>query len=143
MTISSPKLILIIDDDTIIRNLIAALVRRRGWIAAQAANGEEAITLLETARGSDGQVEYDLIVLDLMMPKKTGWDVIHYLQDRMPQMLRHTLVTSAVADAETGGLTGTCAEVLCKPFEPEAFYGAVRRCLRGPWDPSADLERRF
>lgn len=143
MNASPPKLILIIDDDTVIRNLIAALVRRRGWMAAQAANGEEAITLLETARGSDGQVEYDLIVLDLMMPKKTGWDVINYLKEHMPEMLRHTVVTSAVGDDEFARLDGACAEVLCKPFEPEAFYGAVRRCLRGPWDPFAQVDRRF
>jgi len=136
-TRTGSKRILIVDDDAIIRNLLALLVRRQGWGVAQASNGEEAVTLLETARGGDGQIDYDLIILDLMMPKMSGWDLIRYLRDHMPEMLRHTVVTSAIVDMDTNDLRDLCGGVLGKPFEPEAFYDAVSRCLRGPYDATA------
>ena len=136
-TRASSKRILIVDDDAIIRNLLALLVRRQGWDPSQASNGEEAVTLLETARANDGKVGYDLIVLDLMMPKMSGWDLIRYMRDHMPEMLRHTVVTSAIVDMELKDLRDICGSVLGKPFEPEAFYDAVSRCVRGPYDTNA------
>ena len=132
---SVTKRILIVDDDVVIRNLIAMLVRRQGWDAAQAANGEEAVALLETARRSDNQIDFDLIILDLMMPKMSGSDLINYLREKMPEMLRHTIVTSAIVDLDIPDIRDLCGTVLGKPFEPADFYQAVGQCLRGPYDP--------
>jgi CheY-like chemotaxis protein len=132
------KKVLIVDDDPVIRNLIAALLRRRGFVAVQAANGEEALTLLASARTPGGQSEYDLLLIDLMMPKLSGWEVLEYLQKSLPELIRHVVVISAAGETELSDLKrrGACAVVLPKPFDVEAFYQKIGSCIRGPYDPT-------
>lgn len=132
------KKVLAVDDDPVIRNLIAALLRRKGFLVSQAANGEEAITLLSNSRTDGGQTEFDLILLDLMMPKVSGWDVLVYIEQSMPEMLKHVAVISAAGEAQLRDLEtrSACRVVLSKPFDAEEFYAKVASCIRGPYDPN-------
>lgn len=133
------KKVLIVDDDPIIRNLIAALMRRKGFLDSQAANGEEAITLLTNVRSEEnGQSEYDLILLDLMMPRVSGWEVLTYIEQSMPEAVKHVVVISAAGEAQLKELErrGACGVVLPKPFDTEVFYQKIAGCIRGPYDPS-------
>jgi CheY-like chemotaxis protein len=134
------KKVLIIDDDPLIRNLIAALLRRKGFVASQAANGEEALTLLGSSRNEEtGQSEFDLILLDLMMPKVSGWDVLSYIEQSLPSAVRNVVVISAAGEKQLEELErrGACGVILPKPFDTEAFYQKITVCIRGPYDPSS------
>jgi two-component system cell cycle sensor histidine kinase/response regulator CckA len=132
------KKVLIVDDDPVIRNLIAALLRRRGFLVVQAANGEEALTLLGSEQNQGGQSEYDLLLIDLMMPKLSGWEVLEYIQKTLPDLIRHVVVISAAGESELADLQrrGACGVVLPKPFDVEAFYQKIGSCIRGPYDPT-------
>ena len=126
-----PKQALIVDDDPIIRNLTATLLRRKHIIAAQAVNGEEAIALLRSER-LDGGSRFDLILLDLMMPKASGIDVLEFLRLEFPALLPHVIVITASAETSRERIEASgCRCILSKPFESEAFYRMVADCVRG------------
>ena len=73
MTTDPPK-VLLADDDPAIRPLIAAICKRLGFVCDTAEDGEVA---LEKIRSE----EYDLVVVDLMMPKVNGFQVIEVLRE--------------------------------------------------------------
>ena len=118
-----PKSVLIVDDDPAIRTLIVSVLLRAKIPIDQAANGREAIQRIE-------QTRYAAIVLDLMMPIASGFDVIDYLQERQPDE-RCVIVISAAAPAvlrEVQEKSVVCA-VLRKPFDISELVTAVRGCL--------------
>jgi CheY-like chemotaxis protein len=65
------KKLLIVEDDADIREDLAEILRHEGYPVATAANGQEALAEL---RDRGGQALPGLILLDLMMPVKNGWD---------------------------------------------------------------------
>lgn len=115
--------VLIADDDPGIRRMLAASLKKEGYRTADACDGGEA---LEAMRA--GQV--DLVLLDLMMPKVTGWEVLTE-RAAAPELRKIPVI---VITAERGdGLAkisndGTCA-LLLKPFELETLRALVKSCL--------------
>jgi DNA-binding response OmpR family regulator len=105
---------------------MGTLLRRKGFAAAQAANGEETIALLRN-RADEG---FDLVILDLMMPKVSGWQVLDFIRESVPELLSHVLIVSAAGERELEQLRGACT-VLAKPFDTIEFYERVRHCMRG------------
>lgn len=68
------KKILIIDDDELVRLVVAKIADRHGAIVAQAGSGEAGMEILKR------DVDYDVIFLDLMMPQMSGWDVLEIIK---------------------------------------------------------------
>lgn len=66
---AEPPKVLVIEDDRFLSSLIKARLEKEGFSVAQALDGEEALTLLRQMRPS-------LIVLDLIMPKVSGFEVL-------------------------------------------------------------------
>lgn len=137
------KKALIVDDDPIIRNLVSTLLRRRNFAVAQAANGDEAILLLRASVDSGGVSEYDLVVLDLMMPKVSGWDVIRFIVDEVPGLAPHVIVVSATGEPALTQLRELALGALIgKPFDTNDFYAAIDGCTRGVAQNEPELEIR-
>jgi CheY-like chemotaxis protein len=65
--------ILVVEDDRIIRQMLRGLLQREGWIVQEAADGEVALQLIQ-------QSAPRLILLDLVLPRKSGFELIHDLQ---------------------------------------------------------------
>jgi len=61
--------VLVVDDDPNIRKMIIAALRREGYEFAEAPNGKEALEIMRAQRP-------DVVVLDLMMPIVSGWEVL-------------------------------------------------------------------
>lgn len=80
---------LVVDDDEPIRALLVNLVEHLHFAVDSACDGAEAIERL----ADDG---YDVVLLDLMMPRVDGWAVLDHLSLADPDRLRHTIVASAV-----------------------------------------------
>ena len=115
--------ILIADDDPSIRRMLTLSLRNDGYRTADACDGGEA---LEAMRA--GQT--DLVLLDLMMPKVTGWDVLAE-RAAAPELRKIPVI---VITAERGdGLTKICSDGACsllpKPFELAALRALVKSCL--------------
>ncbi len=86
-----PTRILVADDDQSIRQFLGTIIRREGFEVDTAADGVEAIGRL-AAR------DYAVILLDLMMPRKDGFEVIEYLKSHHQRTKPVVLVISAYAD---------------------------------------------
>lgn len=119
-----PFSVLVVDDDPSIRKMIVAALRREGYRFFEAANGREALDLMRSEQP-------DVVVLDLMMPMVSGWDV---LRERLnePELTRiPVIIVSANRDAELSSAIdkGICA-FLPKPFDISALSALVKSCMR-------------
>ena len=115
--------VLVVDDDPAIRKLIVAALRRDGYEFAEASNGREALDAMRGRRP-------DVVVLDLMMPILSGWDVLQEReQDKQLKDIPVIIVSAnrdpAVATAVDKGI---CA-FLPKPFDIGALSALVRTCI--------------
>jgi CheY-like chemotaxis protein len=115
--------LLVVDDDPNIRRMIVAALRREGYEFMEAPNGREALDLMR-------QRQPDVVVLDLMMPVLSGWDVLQE-RERDPELRQiPVIVVSANRDPAlvTAVDKGICA-FLPKPFDIGALSALVRSCL--------------
>src|SRR3989454_6351047 len=117
--------VLIVEDNADVRQALVALLEADGYHVAEAVDGVSALRLLRT-----GEVRPCLIVLDLMMPRMSGWDF------RMEQGSDRRLagipvvVVSADPLATQAAHLGAAA-VLPKPADPERFLALIgRHCTR-------------
>ena len=88
--------VLVVDDDDDSRVALTSLLEHHGYFAAEAANGAEAVRLLE--KGLDP----DLILTDLMMPVMSGWDLCETLK-RVPGWRTIPLIVLCGMTAEQRG----------------------------------------
>ena len=123
-SLAGPACILIVDDDPSIRKLIMAALRRDGYDFCEAGNGAEA---LEIMRGR----AINLVVLDLMMPHVSGWDVLRERQQDAQLLDIPVIVVSASRGPEIAKAVdkGICA-FLPKPFDIPALNSLVKGCLQ-------------
>ena len=112
--------VLVVDDDDAIRALVSTILRRRGFQVDTASNGAEGLERI--ARGG-----YAVVLLDLMMPVVSGYEVIARI-DAMPPPRPLVLVLSAgVAPANINPeiVTGLVA----KPFDIDLLAETVSACV--------------
>jgi DNA-binding response OmpR family regulator len=116
----SEKRILVVDDDDAIRALLSTVLRRRGLRVDTARNGAEALIRL-------GERRYSLILLDLMMPLLSGYQVLEHLAEdsRRPMVL---VLTAGLEprDFDSTFVIGT----IHKPFDIEMLVDTVVGCLK-------------
>lgn len=116
--------ILIADDEPNILVSLEYLMQREGFEVLLARDGDEALALLRSARP-------DLLLLDVMMPGRSGFEVCQAL--RADAALQHTLVIMLSAkgrEADMAKGLGLGADVyLTKPFSTRALVQAVRDLL--------------
>ena len=121
---------LVVDDDPNIRRMIVAALKRDGYTFLEAPNGRDALDLMRAEHP-------DVVVLDLMMPVLSGWDV---LRERMgdPELRRiPVIIVSANRDPEVAHAVsqGICA-FLPKPFDIGALSALVRSCMPPTMPPA-------
>jgi two-component system, chemotaxis family, chemotaxis protein CheY len=115
---AAPKsVILIIDDDEGIRTALAEILEFSGYQVAVAADGLEAVELLEVG------LEPKAIVLDLMMPRMNGWQFLEHLRADPKFQDLPVVVTSAVA-SESPASADACLQ---KPFDVRQLDREVAR----------------
>lgn len=118
--------ILVVEDDRRSREFLAKGLTESGYVTDTAGDGEEGLYLAT-------EYEYDLIVLDVMLPVFDGWRVLEKLRERerlMPVLF--LTARDAVAD-RVKGLELGADDYLVKPFAWAEFLARVRTLLRrGP-----------
>jgi CheY-like chemotaxis protein len=122
-TIARPFRVLVVDDDVNIRKMIVAALRRDGYAFLEAGNGRDALDLMR-------EESPDVVVLDLMMPILSGWDVLQVRQHDDALKKIPVILISANRDPEiaTAVDRGVCA-FLPKPFDIGALSALVRSCV--------------
>ncbi len=123
------KSILIVEDDTAIRESLSEALLMRGFNTILASQGREALSQL----GSAGN-KIDLILLDLMMPVMTGWEFLDELHRDATASNIPVIIVSAV-DAKD--LKHPVADVIAKPIELGRLFAALSKLL-GPGQPAAE-----
>jgi len=119
------KRVLVVDDESTLRDLVAEALREAGFETETAANGVEALTRMQRWLP-------DVIVLDLMMPRLdgTGFTELMRLNPRFAAV-PVLLVTAAYGAAQAADQTGVQA-LLTKPFELDTLVDAVTKLAGGP-----------
>ena len=113
------KKILVIDDSTDSRLLLVRSLEEMGCRPAVAASGEEGLWLART-------IKPDLILLDLMMPQMSGWEVLAVLKEDPELANVPVLVVSIVAEEQRGTLLGA-SEAVSKPVNRRQLLGVLER----------------
>ncbi len=115
--------VLVVDDDPHIRKMIVAALRRDGYGFLEGSNGKEA---LEQMRAEHP----DVVVLDLMMPILSGWDVLKERQRDSALSSIPVILISANRDPEVAQAVdkGICA-FLPKPFDIGTLSALVKSCV--------------
>lgn len=115
--------VLIVDDDPPIRALLRQVFKRIGMEAREARDGVEAISHVE-------ENVPRLILLDLMMPRMNGWEVLETLRERGLLERVPVVVLTAVGSQRTEGLKAYGVRaVLSKPFEIRDLIATVNSIL--------------
>jgi CheY-like chemotaxis protein len=115
--------IYVVDDQGDLRESICDELARRGFETVGAAHGERALSLLRKGRAPS------LILLDLLMPEKDGWEVVAALKgDRRLKNVPIVLMSAVPPQATTLQAQGV-AGVLPKPFTMDELTFVVSRVL--------------
>ena len=115
------KRILVVDDDDAIRALLRTVLRRRGFAVDTARNGIEALEEMGARR-------YALVVLDLMMPRMNGYELVRHLEEQSFTSRPRVLILTA-------GLPGRplrsdlIVGSIPKPFDIDLLLDTVSGCL--------------
>jgi CheY-like chemotaxis protein len=113
------RTVLVVEDDTDIREEMAALLEGEGYKVAQARNGKDALDLLKQLPPPC------VILLDLMMPVMNGWDFrVQQLADPTLKEIPTVIVSGAARAPEEARSLGANA-CLQKPFELEPLLEVV------------------
>lgn len=114
--------ILIVDDDSHIRELLKMYLQTEGYTTFEAANGDEASRLLENQ-------QINLAIVDIMMPGKDGYQLCEEIREYYDFPVILLTAKSELSDKEKGFAVGT-DDYLTKPFEPKEILFRIKALLR-------------
>ena len=114
--------ILVVDDDEGIRSLVKRYLNENNFLVTTAKNAEDATEKIEV-------INFDMIILDIMMPGKNGLQFIHDNKNKIttPIIL---LTAKGTADERVEGLEIGADDYLPKPFEPKELLLRVKNILK-------------
>lgn len=125
MNTTPPTRLLVVDDDKEIVRLLRAYLEQAGFMVFTAYDGDTAFTLIRRERPS-------LVLLDLMLPDRDGWDITKKI--RADSLLSNTpiiMLTARVEDTDKiVGLELGADDYVTKPFNPREVVARVRSVLR-------------
>ena len=133
MTIDTDRQhILVVDDDAQLRLMICELLRSEGMLADQAEDGRRALSSFSTQ-------DYDLVVLDIMMPVMDGLQVLD--QIRTSSSVPVLMLTARGDDEDRiAGFEHGADDYLAKPFNPRELLLRVKAILKRGRDPGGSTD---
>lgn len=115
--------ILVVDDEKLVRRMIARVLESEGMSIAEAENGVEAVRMAKTQ-------SFDLIILDIVMEGMDGFQVIHQLRS-LGILTPVFILSGRQADNDKVFALGIGADdYITKPFSPSVLCAKVKACLR-------------
>jgi PAS domain S-box-containing protein len=119
--------ILLVEDDPMIRNMIAMMLAQRGWQTETAENGREAVAKWEGG-------EFDLVLMDVQMPEMNGLEATRTIRQKDSAREKHTWIIGLTAHAQRE-IRDDCLEagmdkIVTKPIKVKDLYSAICDCLK-------------
>ena len=115
--------LLLVEDSLQLNKALSTVLKRNSYIVDSAFDGEEALTLLE-------QYEYDVIILDIMLPKIDGLEVLKRARlNKIDTPIIMLTAKSTIEDKITGLDLGA-DDYLAKPFSTEELLARIKALLR-------------
>jgi CheY-like chemotaxis protein len=119
--------ILVVDDDSALRRLVATVLERKKFVVSEAPDGGKAVGMLEMGA-------FDLVITDIVMPEIEGLELVRHIRSLHPAT--KVMVVSGggshlVSYTQLAKQLGA-DDVLAKPFTPAELIGAVERLLAAP-----------
>ncbi|MBI4376743.1 MAG: response regulator [Elusimicrobia bacterium] len=120
------RIVLVVDDDAGLSLLLGCVAQEHGLRVETARDGVEAV----------GKIPYykpDLIILDLMLPRMSGYDILQMLQSGGASKTPILVVTGAFIDQIRDRIAAcpNVVDILQKPIKPERLQEAIIRALEG------------
>ena len=114
--------ILVVDDDEGIRSLVKKYLNENNFLVTTAKNAEDATEKIEI-------INFDMIILDIMMPGKSG---LQFIKDNTNKILTPIILLTAkgTADERVEGLEIGADDYLPKPFEPRELLLRIKNILK-------------
>ena len=130
--------ILVVDDESPIRDLVRAILEIDGHDVVEAADGPAALEAVAAKNP-------DLLVLDIMMPGMSGLDVLRSLRREHSGAELPIILLTAASDDDTtwAGWTAGASVFLPKPFDPSHLMDWVERLLNDTDTASAEALEEF
>jgi CheY-like chemotaxis protein len=113
--------ILVVEDDASTREGMLALLENDGYKVSSAKNGQEAIDLLE------GGLRPAIMLIDLMLPKVSGWDLLRYVHADLVLKFIPIIVVTAAPDEQTSLVAD---HVFVKPVDITRLLALIRTLAR-------------
>ena len=122
MSATPNKKIVVVDDDPSVQEVVRAYLEKDGYLVYVAGTAAEGLAIAE-------RVQPGLVVLDLMLPDRSGEDVCREIRSRsdVPILM---LTAKASEDERVSGLALGADDYLTKPFSPRELVARVRAILR-------------
>ncbi len=114
--------VLVIEDEVDLCHLLARALRTAGYAVDTARDGDEGLFKATSW-------EYDAVVLDLMLPKRDGWQVLQELRRQRPTPVLILTARDTVRDRVLG-LDGGADDYLVKPFDLQELLARLRAIIR-------------
>jgi DNA-binding response OmpR family regulator len=115
--------ILVVEDEKKVATFIQKGLQEEGYAVDMVHDGLEAIT-------SVGTFDYDLVVLDLMLPQKPGLEVLRTIRMKRPQLPVLVLTAKGALEDKVAGLDAGADDYLIKPFAFVELSARIRALLR-------------
>src|SRR5437763_11660059 len=115
--------LLVVDDDRAIRKLLERIARRAGFEADGAKDGVEALEMLDRA-------DYDIALIDLMMPRLSGYELVQRIGARERERRPAVIVATALSNGDIATVDDTLVrQVIRKPFDVNAVVAAMNEAM--------------
>jgi len=120
------KKIMVVDDDVYISKIVKTILEKEGYKVVGAENGKTCLDLLNKQK-------FDLIILDVVMPGMSGWDVLTEIL-RTKKEYKNKIIFLSVVDISEGKkytlIKGGVIDYIIKPFNVDDFIKKVKRALK-------------
>ena len=128
------KRILVVDDEARMRKLVKDFLTKNNMDVVEAADGEEAITIFFQEKN------FDLVILDVMMPKMDGWEVLKTIREysQVPVIM---LTAKGEEQDEMQGFAAGADDYVTKPFSPKLLVARIEAILRRNSSPTTEVLR--
>ena len=121
-----PRLnVLVVDDDDVVREMIATILRRNGMNPDCVADGDSAFRQLRSR-------SFDAVIVDLLLPRINGFEILREIKNSFPELLPRVVVVTAASERTLRDFDSTgVRKLLRKPFDIDELVSEVVDCVHG------------